>query len=249
MITKKRTPLTVCGRCSFLLIVRAWSYSKDKAHRMVLNRTRHGYIGISTITEDDHMAHTSAPKHHSSPLPTHTASARQAPARRGGHPGTSAREHTAPGARRNARRIARQNTRRKNSEQAEAGGSSLTSVLLSSLFSLPLTLGIGLVLLLVITGIVLSTEDPDRMMTPMAMAVLGVSALLGGIIAARRCGSRPLLCGLCAGLLFTLLLWVLTFLTDRTDATMTLGASAWGRLALHAAVVALETAGGLIGGR
>ncbi len=148
--------------------------------------------------------------------------------------------HTAPAV---LPRVARSDVQ---DEQA-AGG--MLRVLASMLFALPVTAGIGMLLLLIITGIALSTGDPDAMLTPLALAILGITSLLGGLVCARRCGSRPLLCGVCSGLLFTLLLWVLTLFVDRTDPTLTLGTTPWGRLALHVAVVALETAGALIGGR
>ena len=118
----------------------------------------------------------------------------------------------------------------------------------SILFALPFAAGIGLILLLVTAGLLTSVADPDAMITPMAMGVLGVTALLGGLIAARRCGCRHLLCGVSVGMCLTLLLWIMTFFVDRSDTTLTLGVSPWGRVALHVAVVALSGAGGLIGG-
>ena len=172
------------------------------------------------------MSHTSTPQHHASAHKT----ARRATRKQAVQPG-----HTAPALPRLRRDVA-------DGDCGEAGG--LASVVLSALFALPFMVGIGLILLLVMTGIVLSTGNPDAMMTPIALAVLGVSALVGGIISARRCGSRGLLCGLCSGFLFTLLLWILTFFINRSDPLMTLGISAWGRVALHAAVVVVATCGG-----
>ncbi len=176
------------------------------------------------------MSHTSTPKHHAL---AHKSTRRAT--RKSGTP----LGHTAPALPR-----ARQADPRNNGGRPQG----MASVLLSALFALLPVIGISLLLLFVMTAIVLWAADPDAMLAPMAMAGLGVSSLIGGIIAARRCGGHSLLCGLCTGLLLTFLLWILTLFIDRTDPTMTLGVSTWGQMALHAVVVALAGAGGMIGG-
>ncbi len=75
----------------------------------------------------------------------------------------------------------------------------------SALLALPLALVLGLLLLLLTTAILLATKDPIRYHTVAGLAVLYLTALLGGFSAARICGRQfPLLCGLLtgAGLLF-----------------------------------------------
>ena len=165
-------------------------------------------------------------------MSTFSSSGRHAPVHKSIH------GHTAP-PRSPQRRAARE-------EAAPRSGP--TAILMAALFSLPVTAGIGLILLLATTAIAASTPDPDAMISPLSIGVLGVTALLGGLVSARRCGRDPLLCGLCGGIMFTLLLWVLTLFVDRTDPALTLGVAGWGRWAMHAAVVILELAGGLMGG-
>ena len=95
-------------------------------------------------------------------------------------------------------------------EEIADGG--VRSLLISSLVALPCMAGVGILLLLLAAGILLSVKDPDTVIPPLSIGILGISSLMGGIIAAKRCGHHFLLCGLTAGVGFALLLWVLRLL-------------------------------------
>ncbi|MBQ9779649.1 MAG: TIGR04086 family membrane protein [Clostridia bacterium] len=126
----------------------------------------------------------------------------------------------------------------------------LTQALTAALFSLPVMAVLGLVLLLIVTAVAYASPDPDSLTTPLSMGALGLTALLGGLVAARRGGSRPLVCGLLSGLLFNVLLLALSlFFGEDARQSLTLGLSSpllWG---LHGAVVLIAALGGKIGGR
>ena len=123
-------------------------------------------------------------------------------------------------------------------------------IFMAALFALPVTAVIGLVLLLIVTAVAYANPDPDSLTTPLSMAVLGLTAMLGGLVAARRGQTASLLCGLLAGLLFTLLLLVLSlFFSDEARAQLTLGLSSPILWVLHGGVVLLSTLGGKLGSR
>lgn len=194
---------------------------------------------MSVATEEGHMDHTSIRKHRLPSTSNRTSDRRGHAVTRRGRGHVQANGHALPDAHSRARR---------DGQKADVSVG-MASVLKAALFALVCTAGIGLILLLLMTGIVLSTADPDTMVTPMALAALGVSSLAGGMIAARLCGGRALLCGLCVGILWTFVLWLLTFFIDGSDPAMTLGISAGWRVALHAAVIGIGGIGGRIGGR
>ena len=83
------------------------------------------------------------------------------------------------------------------------------SVWQSCLKALPITLGVGLLLLLLCTAILLTTEDPNRFSGAVGIAVLCGTALLGGMIVTRLHDRRSaLLCGLAEGVALFLVLTV-----------------------------------------
>ncbi len=135
-----------------------------------------------------------------------------------------------------------------NDGETSAEGT-FSSALMAALFALPVTAVIGLVLLLIVTAVAYSHPDPDCLSTPLALGAVGLTSLLGGLVAARRGRSRGLFCGLLSGLLFTLLLLGLSlFFGDEARTQLSSGFSApmtWG---LHIGVVLLELLGAKIGG-
>lgn len=133
---------------------------------------------------------------------------------------------------------------RQSHETAEGRLPSLPVALITTL---SLALGGGAALLLVAAGLLVSANDPDAMIAPVALGILGVMSLLAGFVAARLRRDQPCLFGMAVGLCLTLLLWILTAVIDRSDPTLTLGVPLWGRIALHAGVVALSCAGSLMG--
>lgn len=91
------------------------------------------------------------------------------------------------------------------------GAITLSKTMKCVLWALPITMAVGLLLLLLSTALLLSTKDPDRYHTAAALAALYITAFLGGLIATRLCHRRsPLLCGLCEALLLIVTFTVLS---------------------------------------
>ena len=102
--------------------------------------------------------------------------------------------------------------RHRRTATEKEGAISLSSTMKCVLWALPITMAVGLLLLLLSTALLLATKDPDRYHTATALAVLYVTAFAGGLIATRLCHRRsPLLCGLCESVLLILLFTVLSF--------------------------------------
>lgn len=81
-------------------------------------------------------------------------------------------------------------------------------ILSSSLRGLAAALVLGLVLLIAISAIVYSTDDPTRFVMPAALTVLYISSFFGGLIAAKINRGSALLCGGLTSLMLLSLLFV-----------------------------------------
>lgn len=135
-------------------------------------------------------------------------------------------------------------------EDGQAAEGGFAAAFMAALFALPVAVIIGLVLLLIVTAVAYADPDPDRLTTPLSLGALGLTALLDGLVAARRGRGQPLLGGLLSGLLLALLLLGLSlFFGDEARAQLTLGASALVRWGLHGGVVALSLLGAKLGSR
>lgn len=103
----------------------------------------------------------------------------------------------------------KQAARRQRAASEEA--TTLHSVLKSALLALPLTAGIGLLLILLATAILLTTKNPGAWGKPMGLMLLYFTALCGGGISARLHARRaPLLCGVAEGGMILLLFLLLS---------------------------------------
>ena len=81
-------------------------------------------------------------------------------------------------------------------------------ILSSSLRGLAAALVLGLVLLIAISAIVYSTDDPTRFVMPAALTVLYICSFFGGLIAAKINRGSALLCGGLTSLMLLSLLFV-----------------------------------------
>lgn len=168
-----------------------------------------------------------------------SSSSRRTSQRKNAHPALMPAQHRQA----TVNRFADAGTRSEPSKEGR-----FTTVLMAALFALPVTMIIGLVLLLVVAVVAYNQPDPDSLTTPLSLGVLGLTSVLGGLVAARRGGSRGLLCGFLSGLLFTLLILSLSlFFGDEARSQLALSCSpllTWG---LHIGVVFLEILGAAIG--
>ena len=83
----------------------------------------------------------------------------------------------------------------------------LTSCLLAQLFFM----GIALVLLLVSCAIIVSFDDPDKVIKPVTLAILYLSALMGGITADRLSGDG-VASGAVSGIISSVIVLLLSFI-------------------------------------
>lgn len=89
------------------------------------------------------------------------------------------------------------------------GGATIPGALLRGML---LTILFSAVMLLLATGAVYMTPDPTRWVSLGATVAMGAAALFCGHVTARLRGGQGLLCGLCAGGIFLLLLLALSLL-------------------------------------
>lgn len=123
-------------------------------------------------------------------------------------------------------------------------------VLKSALFALPFAALCGLALLSVMAALAMAQADPNAVITPFSLVVLGLCSIVGGFIGSRRCGHSHVLCGLLFGLLFSLLIWMLSLLFgDRTGNVLSMQLASPLSWLLRAAVVGLSLLGGVLGAR
>ena len=133
-----------------------------------------------------------------------------------------------------------------HTEELAEGG--IVSALFAALFALPLAVLIGFVLLLIVTAVAYANADPDALTTPLSLAALGLTALMGGMVSGVRGYRHPLLSALLLGLLLLLLqLGGSLFFSDALREQLTLGGSALLRWGLRIAVLPLSLLGGRIG--
>lgn len=101
--------------------------------------------------------------------------------------------------------------RHRRTATEKEGVVTLSKTMKCVLWALPITMAVGLLLLLLSSALLLATKDPDRYHTAAALISLYITAFSGGLIATRLCHRRsPLLCGLCEAALLILAFTVLS---------------------------------------
>ena len=140
----------------------------------------------------------------------------------------------------------RKAARRHRRAPEREGAPSLSAVCKRVLPALPITVAVGLLLLFVTAALLLRTKDPGRYGTPAALAVLYLTALAGGFIAARLAHRRlPLLCGLAEGAFLLVFCTVTGLFLPKTWQGVSGGMAVLTRSLLFPAAVA----GALLGAR
>ena len=92
------------------------------------------------------------------------------------------------------------------------------SAVFSSLFGLIAALITFIALTAAFSFVSLLCPDPRAVSRFLGYAVLYISSVIGGIVAYKRCGGYPLICGLSFGVLYALINWLLSLLFSPTDA-------------------------------
>ena len=137
--------------------------------------------------------------------------------------------------------------RRTKKRTKTRAGARLAPWLRGVLIAVPITLGVGLLLLLLATRILLTTKDPGANHRVVGVLICFLCTLLGGWIASRLAGrSAPLLCGAGMGLcLFALLSFAAFFPIGNADPTT----SAFLRLGLRVALIPTALCGSFLGAK
>ncbi len=130
------------------------------------------------------------------------------------------------------------------------GAGGMRAALGGALFALPVAVVTGLIFLLIAAGTVCAMPDPDPLITPLGLAVLGLTGLCGGFVGSRRAGCAPLLCGLLfGGLAVAALFFGSLCFGDASRQALSAGFSAGARAGVYAALVAASCLGAVIGRR
>ena len=131
--------------------------------------------------------------------------------------------------------------------RASEGASGLSASLRATLIALPITLLLGVGLLLAATALLLSTKDPDRYHTVVSLPILYLTAFLGGIIATRIAHRHsPFLCGTALGAMLALLFsLVALFLPEG----LAISGAGYAKFLLRLVVVPAAVLGALLGAR
>ncbi len=106
---------------------------------------------------------------------------------------------------------------KKAARRPHAANPQATTLGRCTLLALPLTVAVGLLLLLFLTALLLVTKDPGRYVGGIGLASLLLTALVGGTLCVRLYGRRsPLLCGLLMGACLVLLFTIPSFFLSDT---------------------------------
>ena len=124
----------------------------------------------------------------------------------------------------------------------EASPSLLSKHLLKSL---AITLGVGVVLIVIASLAAYFSPDPNALIAPLATLAAGLTAFLGGVIAVRIHGGGALISGLLNGSIFMAVMMLLSLCFARYSSGYSAGISCL----LHAGFLLLSVAGGYVGNR
>lgn len=141
----------------------------------------------------------------------------------------------------NRRTVNRRTPPAHRQSHASEGQSALFSRETWRAFLITLAIGAGAILLLSLAAYFY--PDPDRIIHPLAYFAAALTAFLGGVIAKKRTGGAPALCGLINGMLLTGVMILLSFFFLSESS----GYSALVSTLLHAAVLLLSVLGAIVG--
>lgn len=139
--------------------------------------------------------------------------------------------------------ISRKKAARRHRRSVTEGGATVKSIL----WALPITVATGLLLLFIATALLMCASDPDRYHTVAGLALIYLTALIGGFAAVRlNRRSAPLLCGLGEGILLLVLLLAVGLLLPTA---LKSGRPTGITLLTHGALLLAALIGALLGAR
>lgn len=131
--------------------------------------------------------------------------------------------------------------RKKNREAKNAGG---FSMLKNSLIGASVALAVMLVLAVAFSWIAYTRKDPDTLLGVLSFAALYISALVGGIVSAKRMEQSALAVGVICGAIFSLALFLISLCFGDSYSSR----YRWGvGTAIRASVILISIFGGFIG--
>lgn len=136
----------------------------------------------------------------------------------------------------------RKHMQRKKSR--EGSNASAFPILKNSLIGAACSLGVMLVQALAFSALSYTRDDPDALLGVLSFAALYISALVAGIISAKRTGKGALCCGALSGIMLVGILFLVSLCFNDSYSS----GYPWGAgMAIRASVVALAVLGGFIG--
>ena len=111
------------------------------------------------------------------------------------------------------------NVKKKNNRRtlSEGNENSFPELLKNSSIGAGIGLIAAVLFLFIGTGVCYVSNDPTALITPVGVAVLYLSAFIGGMIAKRLNKTSALFCGGICGCLLTVFFWFLTLFFNHTD--------------------------------
>ena len=131
--------------------------------------------------------------------------------------------------------------RKKSREGSDAGG---LPIIKNSILGAACSLILMLALSLGFCWISYTRDDPDSLLSVLSFAALYISALVAGIISAKRTGNRGLVSGALSGIMLVGLLFLMSLCFGDSYSS---GYSWASGMAMRGSVVLLSVLGGLIG--
>ncbi len=101
------------------------------------------------------------------------------------------------------------NARKKNRSRVKSSDGTV-SVIKNCFIGMCIAIAVGFILLLIMSALALSFEDPDMSVGGMALAALYISALVGGFASVRMNSGEALLCGALVGAMLNVALVVIS---------------------------------------
>ena len=118
-------------------------------------------------------------------------------------------------------------------------------ILSCSLCGFGIAIAVGICLLLALSAVIYSTNDPNRFVSPASLSVLYISSLFGGFSAARLNRGSALLCGLLSSCMLLAILFLTSLFVEPSPAVDTSLVAAIGQRGIAVGISVLGAAIGV----